>query len=285
MRNKNIILTLCSFFLLTANLSYANETDKILVTAGNATLTESGFTELIAEMPPQLQKMLNEQPQLKLEMLQNWANFSILAQEAEATGFGDKKTAQRKIKEIRNRVMVQELIESQTTKTSVSDEEITTFYNDNKSNYAIPEQVKAQHILVHIKDFNDSKDVELANAKIKHIQAKLQAGESFAILAKQYSDDAVSKVKGGNVGFFSRGEMVPPFEEFAFNKTVGDLSEAITTKYGLHIIKITAKIKAGFSPLDKEKENIRLQLIDNKNRVQVETLLAELKEKYKIKIY
>ncbi len=285
MRNKAIISTLCGLFLLTASFSVASDKDKVLVTAGSATLTQTEYNEIIASMPPQLKAMLEEQPELRTEMLQKWADFSILAQEAEATGFADKPTAQRKIKEIRDRVMVQELIESQIAQTVVTDEEISEYYNTHKMAYPIPEQVKAQHILVHIKNFDDAKEVELANTKIEEIKSKLKAGESFAILAGEFSDDNVSKVKGGDVGFFSQGEMVPAFEDFAFQGKVGDVSDTVKTKYGLHIIKITDKIEAGTSPLEAEKEHIRIQLTDEKNQARVETLLTTLKSKYKITIH
>ncbi len=285
MRNKTIFSTLCGLILLTTSLSFAADTDKILVTAGSATLTQSEFNQIIASMPPQLKTMLDEQPALKNEMLQKWADFSILAQEAEASGFAEKATAQRKIKEIRDRVMVQELIESQMAKTSVSDDEVAMYYNSHKEDYATPEKVKAQHILIHIKDFDDAGEVAAAKKEIAEIQAKLKAGESFALLAQQYSDDTVSKVKGGDVGFFARGEMVPLFEEFAFSNDVGDVSDSVKTKYGLHIIKITDKTEAGFSPLAKEKDSIRVKLIDDKNQVRVETLLTELKKKYKVTIH
>lgn len=287
MRNKTILSALCGLFLFTATttISLASDGDTVLVTAGSATLTQSEFDQVISTMPPQLKAMLDAQPELKTEMLQKWADFAILAQEAEASGFGDKASAQRKIKEIRDRVMVQEMMESQMAETSVSDQEIAAYYNAHQSDYATPEKVKAQHILIHVKDFKDDAEVAQATKKTEDLLTKLKAGESFALLAQQFSDDTVSKVKGGDVGFFPKGEMVPPFEEFAFSAKVGDISNIIQTKYGLHIIKITDKTPAGVSPLENEKESIRIQLIDEKNRVRVETLLTELKKKYEVTIH
>ena len=285
MRNKIILSTICCLFFFTVHPGHAADSDKILVSAGSATLTQADFNRIIADMPPRLKKMVTEQPELKTEILQKWADFSILAQEAEASGLGDKETAQRKIKEIRDRIMVQALIENQMAKTTVTDQEVSDYYNSHKNSYFFPEQVKAQHILIHIKDFENAKAVERAKEKIKTLQAKLAAGDSFATLAQQCSDDTVSKVKGGDVGFFPKGEMVPAFEEFAFNGAIGDISEPVKTKYGFHLIKITDKIKAGFSTLAKETATIRMQLTEEKNRLRVEALLADLKKKYKIKIY
>ena len=285
MRNKTIISTLCGLFLLTASFSYASDADKILVTAGNATLTQAEFEEILIGMPPELKQMLNAQPELRAEMLNKWADYQILAQEAEAKGFGEKATAQRKIKEIRDRVIVQDLIESQVAQITISEAAIKDYYNSHKSAYPIPEQARVQHILIHIKDFNNVTEVELANKKASEIQDKLQAGESFALMAQQYSDDSQTKVIGGDVGFFSKGEIEQPFEDVAFTAPIGEVSSPVQTSIGLHIIKVTERKEAGVSPFEKEKENIRMKLVEEKNRISVETLLTQLKQKYEVKIH
>jgi peptidyl-prolyl cis-trans isomerase C len=285
MRNKTIISTLCSLFLLTASFSYASDMNKVLVTAGNATLTQSEFDEILVGMPPELKQMLDAQPELRTEMLSKWADYSILAQEADAKGFGEKETAKRKIKEIRDRVMVQELIESQVAQTTVSDKEIEDYYNSHKSEYPIAEKARVQHILIHIKDFNDGAEVELANKRVAEVQAKLKAGEPFELMAQQYSDDTRTKVIGGDVGFFGRGEIEQPFEDVAFNGPIGEVSGPVKTSIGLHLIKVTERKEAGISPFAEEKENIRMQLVEEKNRICVETLLSELKQKYEVTIH
>ncbi len=285
MRNQTIISTLCGLVLLTASLSYANDGDKILVTAGNATLTQSDFDEILVGMPPELQQMLDAKPELRTEMLSKWADYSILAQEAEAKGFGEKETALRKIKEIRDRIMVQELIESQIAQTSVTDQEIEEYYNTHQSDYPVPEQARVQHILVHVKDFNNIEEVDLATKKIKEIQDKLQGGESFTLLAQQYSDDSRTKVVGGDVGFFGKGEIEQPFEDVAFTGPIGEVSSPVKTSIGFHLIKVTERKEAGVSPFDKEKENIRMQLVETKNSERVETLLTNLKQKYEVTIH
>lgn len=285
MRNHTIISALCGLILLTASLSYANDGDAILVTAGNATLTQSEFDAILIGMPPELKQVLDAQPELRTEMLSKWADYSILAQEADAKGFGEKETVQRKIKELRDRVIVQEFIESQIAQTSVSDNEIEAYYNSHQSDYPVPEQARVQHILVHVKDFDNVEEVNLANAKIKEIQDKLKAGESFALLAQQYSDDSRTKVMGGDVGFFGKGEIEQPFEDVAFTGPIGDVSSPVQTSIGFHLIKVTERKEAGVSPFDTEKENIRIQLLETKNSERVEALLLELKEKYEVTIH
>ena len=125
----------------------------------------------------------------------------------------------------------------------VTQAEIDKYYNDHKSEYTNA-QVKASHII--IKTQNDdgtemSQDkVDSAKKQIDEIYAKIKAGEDFAKLAKQYSQDA-SKDAGGDLGFFSKGQMVKEFEEVAFSMKVGEVSEPFKTKYGYHVVKLTDK--------------------------------------------
>ena len=125
----------------------------------------------------------------------------------------------------------------------VTQVEIDKYYNEHKSEYTNA-QVKASHII--IKTQNDdgtemSQDkVDSAKKQIDEIYAKIKAGEDFAKLAKQYSQDA-SKDAGGDLGFFSKGQMVKEFEEVAFSMKVGEVSEPFKTKYGYHVVKLTDK--------------------------------------------
>ncbi len=125
----------------------------------------------------------------------------------------------------------------------VTQAEIDKYYNEHKSEYTNA-QVKASHII--IKTQNDdgtemSQDkVDSAKKQIDEIYKKIKAGEDFAKLAKQYSQDA-SKDAGGDLGFFSKGQMVKEFEEVAFSMKVGEVSEPFKTKYGYHVVKLTDK--------------------------------------------
>lgn len=122
-------------------------------------------------------------------------------------------------------------------KASVTEKEIKDYYKP---------KLKASHILV--------KDEKTA----KEIKDKLNNGEDFAALAKQYSEEPGSKETGGELGEFGPGEMDPKFEEAAYKLEVGQVSDPIKSSYGYHIIKLTEKKE--LKPFDQEKENIRKEL-------------------------
>ncbi len=154
----------------------------------------------------------------------------------------------------------------------VAPEEAAEYYEKNKDRFAVPETVRASHILV---------DGEEEMAKVK---ADLGAGMSFEDAAKKYST-CPSKEQGGDLGFFSKAEMVKEFAEAAFAMKVGDVTaEPVKTEYGLHLIKLTDRKEASVKPLDEVKDEIAGGLENEKKAGVYRSELARLKEKYGVEI-
>ncbi|KAI7244482.1 hypothetical protein KC345_g12150, partial [Hortaea werneckii] len=121
-------------------------------------------------------------------------------------------------------VEIRKLVEPKVT---VTDDDISKYYDENKATFTQEEEVRASHILVETK--------EEADAIVK----QLKDGADFATLAKEKSADTGSKDKGGDLDFFKRADMVAEFSDAAFKLKVGETSGAVKTDYGYHIIKVT----------------------------------------------
>lgn len=156
---------------------------------------------------------------------------------------------------------------------TVTDDEIATYYNDNKTNYSDPEQVRASHILVSTKEEADA------------ILSQLKGGADFAALAKEKSLDTTSAASGGDLGYFSKGQMDADFETAAFALPVGQLSDPVQTQYGYHIIKVIDHKQAKDYTLDEVKDRVRQDLINSKISDQYPDWVAGLKAKAKIVQY
>nr|WP_240548410.1 peptidylprolyl isomerase [Paenibacillus lignilyticus] len=152
----------------------------------------------------------------------------------------------------------------------VTDADVKQFFEANKAEFDVPEQVKASHILVATK------------AEADEIVKQLKAGADFAKLAKEKSTDVGSGAAGGDLGYFSKGAMVPEFENAAFSLKVGELSEPIKSEYGYHIIKVTDHKAAKAATLAEKQAEIKEQLISQKVQELSYTWLTELKAKSKI---
>ena len=137
----------------------------------------------------------------------------------------------------------------------IDDQEILTYYQNNLTQFSRPEQRKASHILIRTNDTDTAEQKEASRKEIEDILAKVQSGEDFGELAKQFSKDG-SASRGGDLGYFGRGQMVKPFEDAVFSMTEGDTSGVIETQFGLHIIKLDKIQVAAVSPLEAVKSTI-----------------------------
>ncbi len=119
-----------------------------------------------------------------------------------------------------------------------SEVEMAEYYELQQDEYFLPKQVKAGHILIKIPSESAPEEEEKARKLAEDVRKKALAGESFAKLAEQYSQDEATAKKGGDLGYFSKGRMVPVFEEAAFGMEPGQISEVVRTPFGYHVIKV-----------------------------------------------
>ncbi len=150
--------------------------------------------------------------------------------------------------------------------TTVPEAEIEAFYKQNQSQYSTPEQVRASHILLK----TEGKDEAAVRTQAEEILKRVKAGEDFAALAKQYSEDDTNSANGGDLDYFGRGSMVPEFEQAAFTMKPGEVSELVKTSFGFHIIKLVERRDAATRPLAELRTEIEDQLKMQKAQQQAE---------------
>ena len=179
-------------------------------------------------------------------------------------------------------------------KITVSDDEVKKYYDENPGKFEQPEMVRASHILIGTRDqaTNTELTEEQKKAKLKladDIRKRVLAGEDFAKLAKEYSDDPGSKDNGGEYTF-PRGQMVPEFEAAAFSLGTNQVSDIVTTQFGYHIIKLSEKMPAKKVELanvsDDLKEGLKTQELQKElpaylEKAQKEANIQILDEKLK----
>ncbi|MCM3692518.1 peptidylprolyl isomerase [Neobacillus niacini] len=169
--------------------------------------------------------------------------------------------------DLKNYLTMRKLIEPQI---KITDEELKTYFDENKDSLGEAEQVKASHILVE------------DEATAKEIKQKLADGADFAELAKEYSTDEGSKENGGELGYFPRGTMVTEFEDMAFSLPVNEISEPVKSDYGYHIIKVEEKKEAKEANFDDSKAGIKETLVDERMEAEYTSWLEEKKKDYDI---
>ena len=139
---------------------------------------------------------------------------------------------------------------------TVSDDELKVIYQQNIQQYEVPDRVHVEHILLTTVGKTDAEVAEVKK-QAESILAQARKGANFEELAKKYSDDPGSKPKGGDLGWLVHGQTVPEFDKAAFNTPKGEISDLIKTQYGFHIIKVLDKENAHTKPFDEVKDSIR----------------------------
>lgn len=152
------------------------------------------------------------------------------------------------------------------SRVEITQEEIDEYYQSDPEQFFEPHQVKARHILLKVeKDASAEKEEEIKK-KANNILERLKKGESFAKLAEKHSEDTASAEKGGELGYFKKGDMVKPFEETAFSLKPGETSSPVKTKYGFHLIRVEDVKEARTKPLEEVKDIIEKDLREEKAR-------------------
>ena len=193
------------------------------------------------------------------------------------------RTFEQFTEQVKKEIGYEKLFEKEAGPQEVNDADAQAFYNENKANFEQPEQVKASHILIQVSPSATTEEKAAAKAKAEKLLKQVKDGGDFAETAKENSD-CPSKAKGGDLGFFGKGQMVKEFEEAAFGMKVGQMSDVVETQFGYHIIKVTEHKDAGTTSFDEAKPDIlkglKQQKLAKVSREYLEKLKAEAKIVY-----
>ena len=265
-------------------------------------LQEQGRKPSDAEMASLRESVLDKM--IKLELLSQEgkkAGIAISAADIDnelkgyKKGFADDKAFAKALgeagiteaelrKQIGKNLAIQKFIDTKFKgKVQVTEQEAKDFYNKNQDKFKQPEMVHARHILIAAKETEPKADKDRKRAKLVQIKKQLKDGGNFADLAKQFSD-CPSKARGGDLGFFPRGQMVKPFDQAVFKMMPGDVSDIVETEFGYHLIKLEEKKPAKTVSFDEAKAKITAYLTQEKVTNNIEAFLAEAHKKATIKI-
>ncbi len=175
-------------------------------------------------------------------------------------------------------LLIHKTIDSQIeAKAEVSDADVQKYYEKNKEKMVVPEKVGASHILFGTQTCSE----EEAKSKAEKVLSQIKGGAGFLEKAREHSD-CPSKEKGGSLGTFAKGQMVPEFEKVVFEMEVGQISDPVKTQFGYHIIKKDSQTAKQELDLESVKTHILKELKMAQGKVIVDALTEDLRAKSKI---
>jgi peptidyl-prolyl cis-trans isomerase C len=224
---------------LPAPAAAAPAPDKVILAVGDEKMTVAQWEEFVAALPAQARAAL--QGPGKRQMIDQLVGIKVLAQEARKRKIDQKPGVKAQLALNSDSLLAGTLFTELQANAKVGEADGKKYYDEHKSEY---ERVKARHILIRFKGspvpVGDKKDLteEESLEKAKALRARIVGGEDFAAVAKAESDDKGSGVNGGDLDFFGRGQMTPPFDQAAFSLPEGKISDPVRSQFGYHLIEV-----------------------------------------------
>jgi peptidyl-prolyl cis-trans isomerase C len=245
--------------------------DTVVITIGAQTITRAQFETLLAALADNGRPA--KTPAQKRQVAEQFADLERMAQEARSRKL-DQSPEVKQMMAIQSDSALANVLQKRIfDDTHFTDLDLRAYYDGHKNEF---EEAKGSHILIRFKGSTvplkpNEKDLtpEEALAKALDIRKQILAGADFATLAKTESDDTGTGSKGGDLGTFRKGQMVPAFDQAAFAVQVGAVSEPVKTQFGYHLIKITARTEKTF---DEAKPQIEKDLRPKMARDAIEQL-------------
>jgi peptidyl-prolyl cis-trans isomerase C len=232
----------------------------------------------------QLEPLLNEYKKIakkdqasqedKTQLVKNLIRRYLILKQDSTQELRKSKEIRDKVKEYEDQLVLDAYIKKNIVDyLKVSEEEIRQYYVNNRLKFVSPPKVEASHILLRTEE------------EAKLVLKKLQSGEKFTDLAKQYSIDLPMALEGGKMGVITKGKTLPQLDEALFILNEGEYSPIIKTQYGWHILRVDKKIAEQYTPYEQAKDKIRITLMQEKEAKAYDAMAQKLEKDANIKIF
>jgi len=243
-----------------------------LAKVGTSQITQADFNREFQSLPDYARQMFQGAAG-KEKFLDEIVKKEVLYQEAIKKGMDKSPDFIRKVEDFKKLTLVSELLEKEIMSgAKVTDQEIREYYDKHKQEFAATNQIRVSHILVK------------TEAEADKVIERLKKGDKFDEIAKKESLDRVSGQKGGDLGYFSRGQQVPDFVRAAAALKVGEIGKPVKSEDGYHIVMVTDKKMGPVIEFDRVKDMISQKLSGEKQKEAFDKYLAELKKNYPVEI-
>ncbi|KXB70552.1 peptidylprolyl isomerase [Peptoniphilus sp. DNF00840] len=244
--------------------------DKVLAEVNGKKITGVDYNLFIDSLNPQLKQYFGGE-ELNKDVVNELVYQALLYEDAMEKGMDKEDEFIQVVEKTKESMLKTYALGKLLATAEVKDEDIKKFYEENKDAFKQAESADASHILVAEED------------KAREIYEKIKNGGDFEELAREFST-CPSKEKGGDLGTFTRGQMVKEFEDAVFENEVGTITEPVKTQFGYHIIKVNKKNPARELTFDEVKDKIVEQVRRQKEQEIYNKKITELKDKYEVKM-
>lgn len=259
-----VLLLIFSSAILTGCSQETKSDSPVLAKIGKGVITQDDYLREINRVPDWAKANFKDLDG-KGKFLDELIKKELIYQHAKKMRLQNDREYIDKVDEFKKMTLVTMLLKKEIEdKMMLDDAEVKEFYEKNSDKFRIGTEIKASHILVKTEE------------EAKDIASKLKKGSKFPDLAKTFSIDKASGAKGGDLGYFGRGKMVPEFERAVLSLKPGELSDPVNTRFGYHIIRLDDIKEGKLASFEQSAESIRRQLAAERQKALFETFVKEL---------
>lgn len=271
---------LCAVFLMSmVPVSICAGENPVLARIGDEKITSADLERVIGYYSPDQQKQLQDDPQMRAALLRRIVQGKVLADIARSKGFDKREDIREQLRFLVNDYLAMEFVRREIiSKIEVSEDDKKLYYKTYRESFMTPEMVKAAHILIRLGKNASEDEKKRAREKAEDILERLKKGEDFADLAAEFSEDAASRDRGGDLGLFPRGTMAPDFEEVVFSLKPGETSGIVETHLGFHIIKLEERKAPALRSYKEVEEKIESEIFKQAKKSRVEDFIEKAME-------
>jgi peptidyl-prolyl cis-trans isomerase C len=245
--------------------------NKVLASVNGNNITEQDLEVAMTRFPKENQDYFRSE-QGKTQLLDQMISFELIYNYAKQADLENDEEYKNQLEIMKKDLLIQAGVKKVLDTVAVNDDDVKSYYDNNKDMFKSEETVNAKHILVESKE------------KAEEVLEKINNGISFEDAALEFSS-CPSSNQGGSLGEFGRGRMVPEFENAAFELAVGEVSGPVQTQFGYHIIKVEGKTEPSMREYDEVKAMIASNLLHEKQNKAYINFVNDLKEDYKVETY
>jgi len=267
-----IILLLFLVFPIGSTIK-AVYSDTVLAVVNGKEITQSELDKLIDQYQQRAQlNVINKE--VKLELLKGLIRRKLLLQQPELDDIRKERPIVAAVKAYENKLVINRyLMIHVADHLNISEEEIKAYYDSHRREFASPPRVRASHIMLRTEE------------EAKAIRERLDKGEDFKELAKQYSIDLPAALHGGPMGVIEKGKELPQVEQALFTMNVGEYSDVVKTRYGYHILTVDEIMDIDVKPLNEVKGAIHKTILKQKESAAFKQMVAVLEKDAEIEIF
>lgn len=242
--------------------------DPVVARFQGQVITASQLDRILGLYTTEAQRQMNRNPQFKREILKKHVENVLLAEKAREKGVDQLADVRERVRILSNEALAQAYLEKEVIgKAEPSEDELKGFYQRHLGEFTQPEAVSLRQILVRSPATAPAEERRKAREQAERALQRIEAGEEFATLAAEFTDDPAFKQRGGALGVVTRGKLSPAVEEAAFALKPGEVSRVVETSYGYSILKVDERTRPGPRPFEQVRARVR------------EMALAEAKQK------